>query len=238
MNTPLLVDLSNVCPQLLAQQRAWLDEQPAAPERDGLQSLLDYLADRVIYHDPAPQPTRPCTPAAFHVQDGCVDQVFWFCSADCLRAGGLLGQPGWLGAHDACAPHNVACRHCGRQLTPAYTPAGQLAIWAPTYWGRLRHLEREEQEFSLPYTRLTAIEETGLRILLGGGRVEDTCDDLLIERHPHGWLVILHRQQDPRACLYIHDDGRTFFQPEQLVTPAAEVLGPSDEVPGFTRENP
>lgn len=57
-------------------------------------------------------------------------------------------------------------------------------------------------------------EDEGLHIVLGTHDFEMVeKPDILIERHPHGWLIVVHPNADcdPVGRIYLLDNGRTYF---------------------------
>jgi hypothetical protein len=48
------VDLGNIDLKLFKRQRAYLASRARCDEREGLMSLLDHVADQILYRDPPP----------------------------------------------------------------------------------------------------------------------------------------------------------------------------------------
>ncbi len=97
---------------------------------------------------------------------------------------------------------------------PTYDPAAQA-----THSG-----------FCSPLVPVLAYWEDGLRVILGSHDEGDNVPDVLIERCPQGWRLIVHPGNGDAVCaLIVRDDGKAFIIPEvgedvQIVQNESEVF--------------
>lgn len=118
-------------------------------------------------------------------------------------------------------------------------------VWVPTYHAAWRPVEVERKqcsEYGSPHVALVARREDGLRVVLGTHDLEDgDSPDVLIERQPNGWIIVVRPPCTGDATAYVHmrDDGHVFLQPEREIGPVAtvHVVDPGGRVPGFVRDS-
>jgi hypothetical protein len=109
----------------------------------------------------------------------------------------------------------------------------ELKLMVPTYNEKIHP---ELAMFGGSDTPVIVREMDGLRIVLGTHDFEDYAKpDIHIEHQPNGWVIMMHRDSDAKAYVYLHDDGRIFFQPEYYAHDV-EVLKSRQAVPGFDFE--
>jgi hypothetical protein len=117
----------------------------------------------------------------------------------------------------------------------------ELKLTVPTYNGDFYWEDVEnglKPEFGRPNVRAVVRREAGLRIVLGTHNSNDLDKpDLKIERHPNGWLIILHPLggTDPCAAVFFADDGRSFFMKESDLspTPSIQIVEPDEPGPAI-----
>jgi hypothetical protein len=79
------------------------------------------------------------------------------------------------------------------------------------------------EEYGKPFALVTIIQESGLRLLLGGTDPNDFTtpgrSDVLVERQPDRWALFVTAQYggDLDMVVYIMDDGRVVVVPERYV---------------------
>lgn len=116
----------------------------------------------------------------------------------------------------------------------------EIRWFVPTY-NASRYPEAVERggcaEYGSPEVPVLIRQEAGIRILLGTHEAENgDAPDVLIERQPGGWLLILHPAGgDPSGLVYLLDDGRTFAQPDARwgAPTQIQMLEPFEPVPVF-----
>jgi hypothetical protein len=114
-----------------------------------------------------------------------------------------------------------------------------LRLTVPTYNRDFYHDEdaaRRREEFGDPEVPVVIREEAGVRILLGTHDPRDgEAPDVLIERHPRGWMIFLHPlgSSDPCAFVFFADDGRSFILKESFPgpTPLLQEIEQKEDVP-------
>ncbi len=121
----------------------------------------------------------------------------------------------------------------------------ELKLWIPTYNGNFFPDEIADDkidEYGKPEVPVTAYQEAGLRVVLGTHDPTEDFDkpDLLIERQPHAWAMIIHPDGGDPSCLaYILDDGRTFLIPQHCpCNPGVQVVDELSQVPGLKPPQP
>lgn len=105
--------------------------------------------------------------------------------------------------------------------------AERLLLTVPTYVG---HQDRSPAlDYAEPNVPMVAVDDLGLRIVLGTHNPDELLADVQIERRPNGWAIFLHPLggSDPCAHVYFHDDGRSWLLKEQ-VGPTPELIEVDD----------
>jgi hypothetical protein len=96
----------------------------------------------------------------------------------------------------------------------------ELKAIVPTYYGDAHSSQiasGDLKELSEPYVPFVVRVDSGIRIVLGTHEFDDISKpDILIERRPRGWAIMLHPLpgSDPSGCVYFLDDGRSVLVPE------------------------
>jgi hypothetical protein len=187
---------------------------------------------------------RAEVPSVFSI-DSFIRWRIMFASVDLGKTSAETAQTMVLGYNrhvsEKCSGTSLRIEVASAEKQTSISDSNDFRVRVPTYNAKLHseEVERgEKPEFGDPEVPVLIRESAGIRIVLGSHDYEDMQKpDIQIERQPNGWAIFLHPAGggDLSGCVYFHDDGRSFLQPECGLAPSEviKMIEPFEPVPGF-----